>query len=68
MPLTVQSEVIAQVAGAFDCSSGKYLSATPRPAEPESVKKVLSAELTAAHFVVPAPVWSFIDFELSIRK
>ena len=32
------------------------------------MKKVLSAELTAVHFVVPAPVWSFIDFELSIRK
>ena len=46
----------------------EVLEATPRPAEPESVKKVLSAELTAAHFVVPAPVWSLIDFELSIRK
>ena len=44
------------------------MSAMPRPAEPESVKNVLSAELTAVHFEVPAPVASFIDFELSIRK
>ena len=68
MPQSVVAVVVSQLPVAPLCSSGKYLSATPRPAEPESVKKVLSAALTAAHLVVPAPVWSFIDFELSIRK
>src|SRR5450755_4318277 len=61
LPNVPQSEVIAQLGGAPFCSSGKYLSATPRPAEPESVKNALSAALTADHLVVPAPVVSFID-------
>jgi hypothetical protein len=68
LPNVPQSEVIVQLAGAPLCSSGKYLSATPRPAEPESVKNALSAALTADHLVVPAPVVSFIDNEESIRK
>ena len=66
--LLVVALVVSQLPMAPLCSSGKYLSATPRPAEPESVKNALSAALTANHLVVPAPVVSFIDSELSIRK
>jgi len=50
------------------------LSATPRPADPGSLKKPPtpatppSAVSTAIHLLVPEPVLSSIDFELSMRK
>ena len=57
---------LVQVAFAPDCTPGKNLRPTPRPADDWLSKNVFIALRTSTHLVVPAVVVSFIDSEASI--